>query len=92
MILVGCMHLIRNACAFGIQCVNVLGLVGVIYFTVVWLAVKISAQSLFFSKAHCCMEEVCWAVYVGRFPVTHLSSFLLTSSAFVVWLRRRQRF
>ncbi len=74
------------------QCVNVLGLVGEV-FTLVWLAytdadtVKISAQSPYFSKAHCCMEEVCWPVYVGRFPVTHLSNFLLTSSALVIWLR-----
>ncbi len=32
--------------------------------------VKISTQSPYFSKAHCCMEEVCWPVYVGRFTVT----------------------
>lgn len=41
---------------------------------------------MFSSEVYCCIEEVCWSVYVGRFPVTHLSNFLSTSSASAVCL------
>lgn len=57
--------------AFFMRSVNVLPLLSV--------KRKASTSLADFSEAHCCMEDVCWPVYVGRFPVTHLSNFLSTS-------------